>query len=101
MIFDSATFDIAMLYFLYYFVTTEHRVSMRKWFNVVLTGAPKILFQENVCALGRVEGYLWFWPGVYSLNVAYFDVNDFYYSGHLGQNGTFLYEFFCQHRNNP
>lgn len=34
--------------------------------------------------MGRLEGFLYFDPGVYSVTVPYHDVNDFFYSGHVG-----------------
>jgi hypothetical protein len=30
------------------------------------------------------EGYLWDYPGIYSLTVPYGSTNDFFYSGHVG-----------------
>ena len=101
MIFDSATYDVGMIYFLYYFGFTKYRVTMRMLFSNALLAGSKITFQEFICTLGRLEGYLWFFPGFFSLNVPYFDVNDFYYSGHLGMNDSFLYEFICASRNHP
>jgi hypothetical protein len=98
MILDSATYDISMCYFLYYFMTSD-KITMRFWPNL-LTAALKILFQEHICTLGRLEGFLWFFPGIYSLFVPYFDTNDFYFSGHLAMNATLLYEFTCAHYNN-
>jgi hypothetical protein len=101
MIIDSATYDVAMIYFLYYFGFSKYRVTMRMLFSNALVGASKLSFQEHICTLGRLEGYLWFFPGFYSLNVPYFDVNDFFFSGHLGMNDSFLYEFLCASRNYP
>jgi len=34
--------------------------------------------------LPRLEGFLWYDPGVPSLTVPYHDTNDFYWSGHIG-----------------
>ena len=34
--------------------------------------------------MGRLEGFTYFDPGIYSLTVPYHDVNDFFYSGHVG-----------------
>ena len=34
--------------------------------------------------MGRMPGFTYFDPGVYSLTVPYHDVNDFFYSGHVG-----------------
>jgi hypothetical protein len=101
MIIDSATYDVAMLYFMYYFGFSGRKVTLRMLFSNCLTGFAKIGFQEYVCSLARLEGYLWFFPGVYSMCVPYFDVNDFYFSGHMGQAGTFLYEFTCGYNNHP
>lgn len=101
MILDSATYDIGMMYFLYYYGFTDRRVTLRMLLSTTMVGFAKVIFQEYVCTLGRLEGYIWFFPGVYSLNVPYFDINDFYFSGHLGANATFLYEFMCASRNYP
>lgn len=32
----------------------------------------------------RLEGFTFFYPGLYSVTVPYHDVNDFFYSGHVG-----------------
>ena len=32
----------------------------------------------------RLEGFLFFYPGFHSFTVPYHDVNDFFYSGHIG-----------------
>ena len=34
--------------------------------------------------MNRLEGFLFFNPGFPSLSVPYHDVNDFFYSGHIG-----------------
>ena len=34
--------------------------------------------------VGRPEGFLWAYPGIQSLTVPYPDINDFYFSGHVG-----------------
>ena len=34
--------------------------------------------------LGRYPGYMYDYPGVPSVTIAYFDTNDFYFSGHVG-----------------
>lgn len=57
-----------------------------------------MIVQEHILAMGRVEGFLYFFPGLYSLCVAYHDVYDFYYSGHLGLTGCLLYEFWANRK---
>lgn len=44
MILDSATYDVGMLYFMYYFGFTGNRVTMRMMFSNCLTGFAKMLF---------------------------------------------------------
>jgi hypothetical protein len=34
--------------------------------------------------MGRLEGFIFGYPGLYSLTVPYHDSNDFFYSGHVG-----------------
>lgn len=34
--------------------------------------------------MGRPDGFLWSYPGVWSFTVPYHDTNDFFYSGHVG-----------------
>ena len=42
--------------------------------------------------MGRPEGYLWSYPGIGSLTIAYHDTSDFYYSGHVGSCTMFMME---------
>lgn len=51
--------------------------------------------------MGRVEGYMYFYPGMYSMCVTYHDIYDFYYSGHLAFNGVQLYEMIALKRRRP
>jgi hypothetical protein len=39
---------------------------------------------QNLFAMAYPEGYLWDYPGIYSLTVPYGSTNDFFYSGHVG-----------------
>lgn len=34
--------------------------------------------------MGRLDGFIFSYPGIPSLTVPYHDVNDFFYSGHVG-----------------
>ena len=43
--------------------------------------------------MGRLEGFAYFNPGIYSLTVPYHDVNDFFYSGHVGTCFLILMEY--------
>lgn len=50
-------------------------------------------FIQNRFLMGRPEGFLWYDPGFPSLTIAYHNISDFYYSGHLGLCTIFLCEF--------
>jgi len=39
---------------------------------------------QNIFSMRFPEGYLWDYPGFYSLSVPYARTNDFFYSGHVG-----------------
>ena len=48
---------------------------------------------QAVFLMGRPVGFLWFFPGIPSLTVPYFDTNDFYFSGHVGSTTIFSSEY--------
>jgi hypothetical protein len=43
--------------------------------------------------MGRLDGDLWSYPGFFSLTVPYPDVNDFYFSGHVGSCTLIFLEY--------
>lgn len=43
--------------------------------------------------MGRLEGFIFGYPGLHSLTVPYHDVNDFFYSGHIGTCFLIVLEF--------
>lgn len=43
--------------------------------------------------MGRPYGFLWTWPGFYSVVVPYHDTNDFYFSGHVGTCVLMILEY--------
>lgn len=50
---------------------------------------------QNNFFMGRQAGFLWFYPGLTSLTIPYFDTNDFYFSGHVGSSAIFASEYFA------
>ena len=48
---------------------------------------------QAIFLMGRPVGFLWFYPGIHSLTVPYFDTNDFYFSGHVGSTTIFSSEY--------
>lgn len=51
-------------------------------------------YLQNNFILGRPVGFLWFDPGFPALTIPYHDMNDFYYSGHVGSSFMYLWEFY-------
>ena len=45
--------------------------------------------------LNRIDGFIYDDPGPFSLTIAYFDTNDFYYSGHCGSCTMYMLEMFA------
>ena len=39
---------------------------------------------QNMFSFGMPNDYIWGFPGMYSLVVSYYPINDFFYSGHVG-----------------
>jgi len=50
-------------------------------------------FIQKTFLMGRPEGFMWSYPGMYALTVPYPDVNDFYFSGHVGTCTLVLLEY--------
>ena len=48
---------------------------------------------QNSFYLTRTKGYMYDYPGLPSLTIAYFDTNDFYFSGHIGSCTIYTMEF--------
>jgi len=42
------------------------------------------LLMQNIFFVGRPDGFLWSNPGIFSVAVPYPDINDFFWSGHVG-----------------
>jgi len=52
------------------------------------------VFIQHIFLIKYPRGYLWEFPGIYSLSVPYSKTNDFFYSGHLGCAVICTLEFF-------
>ena len=80
-IFASFLMDLMILSFLgfFYFYWRSYRIM----FGYVLFFVTRTFLQKNFF-MTRLEGFTFFYPGLYSITVPYHDVNDFFYSGHVG-----------------
>lgn len=45
--------------------------------------------------MGRPDGFLWSYPGVIAITVPYPDINDFFYSGHVGTCVLMVLEYWA------
>ena len=80
-IFASLLMDMQMLAFWVNYVLawkTQRVYLAYLFFFVCRLGIQKTFF------MGRPEGFLWSYPGVIAVTVPYPDLNDFFYSGHVG-----------------
>eukprot|EP00347_Sterkiella_histriomuscorum_P013109 403365984 len=61
----------------------KHFKSYRVVCAYILFFGTRAVLQNNFY-MPRLSGFLFEWPGWYSLTVPYHDTNDFFYSGHVG-----------------
>ena len=82
-IYSNALVDLSQLSCIYLYWRDPNWKTHRSVFATVLFMVPRLIIQSNFI-LGRMKGFLWFYPGVWSITVSYHDINDFFYSGHVG-----------------
>jgi len=100
MISDAFLIDITLLYSLFALCNEEIK-SFRIVIATIFYTSFKVQFQQHVAQLGRLPGYMFFYPGMPSMSVPYFDVNDFYFSGHMALTFVLIYEFRAQSNSGP
>ena len=81
-IYDSFTFDLGM-YALLYLFSMGVFTSTAPFISLGINSVGKIFVQENLLTMGKPTGFLWYFPGLYSIMVPYWDILDFFYSGHV------------------
>lgn len=92
MIYAAFLMDFMILSFLVFFFFF--------WKSSRLIGALLLFYPvrqtiQNNFLISRPAGFLWYYPGLHSLTIPYFDTNDFYFSGHVGSSTTFASEYFA------
>jgi len=97
---NSLMIDLNIL-FLLYNLKSENFHTMRLVFANIYFASAKGFFQENLMTLGKLKGFLWDYPGMYSLCVPYFPTNDFYFSGHLASCLLMTLEYIRLHQHRP
>ena len=78
---SSTCIDIMMLIAFYRFA--RYATTYRLLICMALFYSTRIICQLLI-VIEYPEGYLWKFPGIYSLMVPYGETNDFFYSGHVG-----------------
>ena len=99
-IFDHVFFDLTMFSLLYLFVFDMHFSTAFCW-SLGLCSGMKTFTQENLFFMAKPEGFNWYFPGVYSLMVPYWDILDFFYSGHISTALSFIYGLKCLSLRHP
>lgn len=91
MMFGHFMMDIMMLSFL---ITQAlyWRTSRVFWGYLLFFGLRTYL--QLAFSIGRPEGFLYFFPGQYSITVPYPDINDFFFSGHVGTCTLLILEYY-------
>ena len=77
-IYDSFTFDLGM-YALLYLFSMGVFTSTAPFTSLGVNSLGKIFVQENLLTMGKPTGFLWYFPGLYSIMVPYWDILDFFY----------------------
>ena len=91
-IFDSTCFDMTTFSILYLFYFDIHNTTTVVW-SLALCSALKLFTQDNLLFMTKPEGFNWYFPGVYSIMVIYWDILDFFYSGHIST--AFILAYCC------
>ena len=76
----------------YLVIYCKHGTSLRIVCSLLLFYPIRNVIQA-IFLMGRPVGFLWNFPGIYSLTVPYFDTNDFYFSGHVGSTTLYASEY--------
>ncbi len=92
-IFASTLMDL--LFFTYIVLFIFHGTTYRLVITISCSFGPRQALLNFGMQMARYSsGYMWLFPGMYALTVPYFDVNDFYFSGHIMTSTLFLIEYY-------
>jgi hypothetical protein len=84
--------DFVTIFYLFIWLFQDIKTT-RPFITVVLLFVIRGYIQ-NKFLLGRPHGYNYFDPGWTSVTVAYHDIADFYFSGHIGVCSSFALEYY-------
>ena len=91
MIACSCLMDLKMFSYLILFYFNWQTI--RLIFTLFMFYPPRQVLQ-NIFLMGRPQGFMWFYPGIHSLTIPYFDTSDFYFSGHVGSSTAVMLEYY-------
>lgn len=75
--FDVSVFGLFLLYYLDVF----HSVQI--FITITFNSAFKTFIENYAFQMSKPKGFIWYFPGLYSLVCPSFDIDDFYFSGHV------------------
>ena len=92
-IFDSWTFDLMLFGLLYMFYNgLWHSLAMP--ISLIICAVGKVICQEQGLTLGKPHGHNHSYPGLFSIMIPYWDILDFYYSGHITTAYSIFYGWY-------
>ena len=92
-IFNSFCVDVTLISLLY--LWSKGAVNSTSWLLALMVSVTsKTMIQSLFMAMLQPLGFNWYFPGVYAFIVTFYDINDFYYSGHLVNASIFCYTLF-------
>jgi len=68
---------------------------------LMISAGMKTVTQTALLTMGRVRGYNYFFPGLYSAIVSYHDILDFYYSGHFATSAILICTLYSLAKQHP
>lgn len=92
-IFDSWTFDLATFGLLYLFGDGV-LVGTACFWTLLWNAVSKAVIQENLLTFEQPDGFNWYYPAMYSFVIQYYDLLDFFYSGHVSTSLVLAYGWF-------
>ena len=92
-IFNNFCLDLTMTAFLLFFYKDVFS-GTAFFLSLLMCSLTKLLVQDHMLTFEKPPGFNWYFPGLYSLLVPFYDINDFYFSGHVATGTIFTIGLF-------
>ena len=100
MIFNAFWFDFTLCALLLLF-RENHLPSSTPFLALMISAGCKTIIQSSYMTVGRLDGFNYYFPGLYSLIVPYHDIYDFYYSGHFATSAVLICALYSLAKRHP